>query len=133
MAVQSGSSYSTPTAYWRTASTVVSARLGVTPYHVHVPSFGDWGFVLAQAGGVPPELRLSPNAPPLRFLDGEVLRSAAVFPGTAARSNWPRRPSTTHGSCRTCGRATSGRELGWARRLGGRWRSASSSALNVAA
>jgi spermidine synthase len=78
--VQSGSPYSTPTAYWRTVSTVASAGLSVTPYHVHVPSFGDWGFVLAQAGGAPPELSLSPTAPELRFLDGAVLRAAGVFP-----------------------------------------------------
>ncbi|MGH3900667.1 MAG: hypothetical protein ACRDTA_20955, partial [Pseudonocardiaceae bacterium] len=50
-------------------STVASAGLAVTPYHVHVPSFGDWGFVLAQASGTPPELRISPAAPELRFLD----------------------------------------------------------------
>ncbi|HKR51224.1 MAG TPA: polyamine aminopropyltransferase [Pseudonocardiaceae bacterium] len=78
--VQSGSPYSTPTAYWRTVSTVASAGLSVTPYHVHVPSFGDWGFVLAQAGGAPPELSLSPSVPELRFLDGAVLQAAGVFP-----------------------------------------------------
>ncbi len=77
--VQSGSPYSTPQAYWRTVATVASAGLGVTPYHVHVPSFGDWGFTLAQAGG-PPPLTLSPRAPELRFLDDAVLAAAAVFP-----------------------------------------------------
>jgi spermidine synthase len=77
--VQSGSPYSTPTAYWRTVATVESAGLGATPYHVHVPSFGDWGFTLARAGD-PPPLRLSPRAPALRFLDGSVLAAAGVFP-----------------------------------------------------
>ncbi|MGH3871119.1 MAG: polyamine aminopropyltransferase [Pseudonocardiaceae bacterium] len=80
VAVQAGSPYSTPTAYWRTVSTVASAGLAVMPYHVHVPSFGDWGFVLAQIGGTPPELRISPSAPELRFLDDAVLAAAAVFP-----------------------------------------------------
>lgn len=79
LVVQSGSPYSTPRAYWRTVSTIASAGLGVTPYHVHVPSFGDWGFTLAQAGG-PPPLELSPRAPALRFLDGPGLAAAAVFP-----------------------------------------------------
>ncbi|MGH3812663.1 MAG: polyamine aminopropyltransferase, partial [Pseudonocardiaceae bacterium] len=90
--VQSGSPYSTPTAYWRTVSTVSSAGLSVTPYHVHVPSFGDWGFVLAQAGGVPPELRISPTAPELQFLDGAVLAAAAVFPRDRSPQQLP--PST---------------------------------------
>ncbi|MGH3884737.1 MAG: polyamine aminopropyltransferase [Pseudonocardiaceae bacterium] len=90
--VQSGSPYSTPTAYWRTVSTVASAGLTVTPYHVHVPSFGDWGFALAQAGGLPPELRISPNAPELRFLDDAVLQAAAVFPRDRSPQQLP--PST---------------------------------------
>lgn len=90
--VQAGSPYSTPTAYWRTASTVASAGLAVTPYHVHVPSFGDWGFVLAQPGPEPPPLALSAGAPELRFLDDAVLQAAAVFP----RDRSPQRlaPST---------------------------------------
>jgi len=79
VAVQSGSPYSTPTAFWRTVATVESAGLGATPYHVHVPSFGDWGFTLARRGD-PPPLRLSPRAPQLRFLDDAVLAAAGVFP-----------------------------------------------------
>ncbi len=79
MSVQAGSPYSTPDAYWRTVSTVRSAGLGVTPYHVHVPSFGDWGFVLAQAGP-PPTPALSANAAPRKFLDPATLAGAAVFP-----------------------------------------------------
>ena len=79
LVVQSGSPYSTPQAYWRTVSTVASGGLGVTPYHVFVPSFGDWGFTLAQAGG-PPPLVLSPRAPELRFLDAAGLAASGVFP-----------------------------------------------------
>lgn len=78
--VQAGSPYSTPSAFWRTVSTLRSAGLGVAPYHVHVPSFGDWGFAQAQVGGTAPELGLSPQAPPLRFLDEAVLAAATVFP-----------------------------------------------------
>lgn len=79
MVVQSGSPYSTPDAYWRTVSTVESVGLGATPYHVYVPSFGDWGYVLAQPGPAP-ELALSPNAAPRQFLDAQTLATAAVFP-----------------------------------------------------
>ena len=78
--VQAGSPYSTPLAYWRTVSTIRSAGLAVTPYHVLVPSFGDWGFALGRAGDAPPPLALSGEAPPLRFLDADVLSAAAVFP-----------------------------------------------------
>ena len=35
-----------------------------------MPSFGNWGFVLATPDhGTPPPLRLSPDAPGLRYLD----------------------------------------------------------------
>ena len=59
---------------------LASAGLAVTPFHVHVPSFGDWGFVLAAPSEDAPALALSPAAPPLRFLDEQVLAAAAVFP-----------------------------------------------------
>lgn len=81
MAVQAGSAFSTPTAYWRTVSTVRSAGFAATPYHVHVPTFGDWGFVLARRGPTPPTPRVAPDAPPLRFLDQRVLDAATVFGG----------------------------------------------------
>jgi spermidine synthase len=92
VSVQAGSAYSTPTAYWRTISTIASAGLAVTPYHVHVPSFGDWGFALARAEEPAPAPTLSPAAPPLRFLDDAVLATAAVFPKDRAPQALP--PST---------------------------------------
>lgn len=83
--VQSGSPYSTPDAYWRTVSTVDAAGMAVTPYHVYVPSFGDWGFVLAQRGDEPPELQLPHDVPELQFLDEEILAAAALFPNDRPR------------------------------------------------
>ena len=79
MVVQSGSPYSTQTAFWRTVSTIVAAGYAVTPYHVYVPTFGDWGFALARRGDGPPRPTVPPNAPPLRFLDQSVLDAATVF------------------------------------------------------
>lgn len=79
MVVQSGSPYSTPRQFWRTEATVGSAGWGTTPYHVHVPTFGDWGFVLAAKDGRPPDLRLRSDVDELRYLDAGVLRSAAEF------------------------------------------------------
>lgn len=81
LVVQAGSPFSTPTAFWRTVSTIRAAGYAVTPYHVHVPTFGDWGFVLARGGDRPPTPKLPPDAPPLRFLDQPVLDAATVFAG----------------------------------------------------
>lgn len=49
--IQAGSPYFAPEAYWGVAESVRRAGLAVTPYHVDVPSFGDWGFLLAGASG----------------------------------------------------------------------------------
>jgi spermidine synthase len=92
MVVQSGSPYSTQTAFWRTVSTITAAGYAVTPYHVYVPTFGDWGFALARRGDAAPQPVLAPNLPPLRFLDKSVLEAATVFaPDVRPR---PLEPST---------------------------------------
>jgi spermidine synthase len=79
MVVQAGSPYSTLIAFWRTVSTIEAAGYAVTPYHVYVPTFGDWGFALARRGDTPPRPTMPPNAPPLRFLNQSVLDAASVF------------------------------------------------------
>ncbi|MGK2869587.1 MAG: polyamine aminopropyltransferase [Mycobacterium sp.] len=78
--VQAGSPFSTPNAFWRTVSTLGSAGFAVTPYHVHVPTFGDWGFALARRGSAAPTPTVPDDAPALRFLNQEVLDAATVFP-----------------------------------------------------
>lgn len=45
--VQSTSPYFAPEAFWCVVKTVAAAGLNVYPYHVYVPSFGDWGYTLA--------------------------------------------------------------------------------------
>jgi spermidine synthase len=78
LVVQSGSPYFAPRTFDCIDASIRSAGLETTPYHVNVPSFGDWGFILAQAG-TKPALRLDPPEP-LRFLDEENLEAAAIFP-----------------------------------------------------
>lgn len=77
--VQAGSPYFAPQVYWCIEASLRAAGLATTPYHVDVPSFGDWGFLLAQAGPQPPAPDLRPPAP-LRSLDAQVLAAATVFP-----------------------------------------------------
>lgn len=91
MVVQSSSAYTTPDVFWRIGSTLSAAGCGaVIPYHVHVPTFGDWGFQLCGPTGT--ELRLRGDTPELRFLTDEVLAAAGVF----GADNQPRdlEPST---------------------------------------
>ncbi|MFR9723178.1 polyamine aminopropyltransferase [Streptomyces sp. MS19] len=80
LVVQSGSPFFAPRTYWSVDASLAEAGFATTPYQVDVPSFGNWGFVLAAAGDAPPALRLPADVPPLRFLDDAVLDAATVFP-----------------------------------------------------
>ncbi len=60
--------------YWTVATTIESAGLHATPYHANVPSFGEWGYIIAshrpwrQPAALPEGLRyLSPSTLPLLF------------------------------------------------------------------
>jgi spermidine synthase len=68
--------------YWTVATSLEAAGLTTTPYHAHVPSFGEWGFILASRR----PFRL-PTALPqgLRFLTVEGLPGMLQFPPDMAR------------------------------------------------
>lgn len=76
--VQSGSPYFAPKSFWCVGTTLRAAGLSTTPYHVDVPSFGDWGFHLVSTAPVTPLSIAPPSA--LRFLTPDLLESATVFP-----------------------------------------------------
>ena len=74
MSVQSTSPLVAPKAYWTVSTTLEAAGLTTRGYHVYVPSFGEWGFVLAsnrpigKPGPLPAGLKfLTPNADSLAF------------------------------------------------------------------
>ncbi|MEQ1685919.1 MAG: polyamine aminopropyltransferase [Burkholderiaceae bacterium] len=68
--------------FWTVATTIEAAGLATTPYHAHVPSFGEWGFMLASRR--PYKL---PTALPvgLRFLSLDGLVPLFNFPLDMAR------------------------------------------------
>ncbi|MQA11377.1 MAG: polyamine aminopropyltransferase [Pseudonocardiaceae bacterium] len=91
--VQAGSPYFAPKAFWCIASTMREAGLTGTPFQVSVPSFGEWGFHLARADRSAPPLRLAPDTPRLRSLDGPTLRAGGTFPPD--RAPLPNMPVST--------------------------------------
>jgi spermidine synthase len=63
--------------FWTVVQTIESAGLIATPYHVNVPSFGEWGFVIASHR----PWRLPQTLPAgLRFLDLQSLPLMFDFP-----------------------------------------------------
>lgn len=82
-ATQATSPYFAPKAFWSIHQSMLQVWPHTAPYHAHVPSFGDWGFVAASQSPLPLDgLEL---AVPTRFLDPPTLRSLFVFPPDMAR------------------------------------------------
>lgn len=90
LAVQSGSPLFARSGYWSVVHTLQATRnpvvpgqgLSVLPYHVYVPSFGDWGFTLASLRPLTDRpLTDRPLSLPqgLRYLTPQVWREEQVF------------------------------------------------------
>jgi spermidine synthase len=96
MVVQSTSPFFAREAFWCVGETLKHTpsvgpegvgRLHVRPYHLNVPSFGEWGFILASAsdqGLKAPSEQLSP-LPETRFLTPKVEEAMFVFPKDLAQ------------------------------------------------
>jgi spermidine synthase len=81
-AVQTTSPLIARRSFWTVVATLEAVGLTATPYHAHVPSFGEWGFVIA--GRRPVRADLEPP-PGLRFLTREGLPALYQFPPDMAR------------------------------------------------
>ena len=77
LVVQSTSPMFARQSFWSIVATLQRAGLRTWPYHVYVPSFGEWGFVIAGVGEytVPRTLPAS-----LRYLTASALPSLFDFP-----------------------------------------------------
>jgi spermidine synthase len=76
-ATQATSPYFARETFWSIVHTAADVDLKTWPYHVYVPSFGDWGFVLVARH----ELDLARFSPrvPMRYLNAEVLATSLIF------------------------------------------------------
>lgn len=78
MAIQSTSPFAAPKSFWCIDATIRSAGFSTLPYHSYVPSFGEWGYVLAT--NKPPENMFAHFPPGLRFLNEQTLPHMFIFP-----------------------------------------------------
>ena len=82
VAIQSTSPLVSRQAFWCIVETVRAVGFEVAPYHASVPSFGEWGFVVASREPFQVPRRFPDN---LRFLTPTIARSLFEFPADMAR------------------------------------------------
>jgi len=82
VAVQSGSPYVSPGAFWTVAATLEEAGFTTRPYHANVPSFGEWGFMLAANGPIAERGRILPGG---RFVTAATEAGLFAFPPDMSR------------------------------------------------
>ncbi len=75
---QSTSPYFAPKPFWIIYNTIEEAGFKTRPYHVYVPSFGDWGFTMGTKGiqFKPEDVELEVST---KFLSNEQLEKLFVF------------------------------------------------------
>ena len=76
--VQSTSPFFAPHAFWTIDATLRDVGMRTWPYHAYVPSFGEWGFILAS-----PQHDFKPPASyrlPMRYLNEATTREMFDFP-----------------------------------------------------
>jgi len=83
MVIQSTSPYVAPKSFWTVDRTLQSVGLHTVPYHNYVPSFGEWGYIMAMenASYKKPQQYL----PGMRFMSKESFDQMLYFPKDMAR------------------------------------------------
>lgn len=76
--IQSTSPYVAPKSFWCIDTTIQSVGLYTRPYHNYVPSFGEWGYIMAMPD---PDHKWFDNFPAtLKYLNTSTVQQMMVFP-----------------------------------------------------
>jgi len=78
MVTQASSPLFSHKAFWSIKKTLQSTGLYTQPYHTYIPSFGEWGFVVASH--FPIDFRTQNPLKSLKYLNSEVMRTMTTFP-----------------------------------------------------
>lgn len=82
--VQSTSPYVAPKAFWCVEATIRAAGFYTIPYHAYVPSFGEWGYIMAmnRTWQIPEKY---PDS--LRFVNASTVAAMLQFPADMIEQN----------------------------------------------
>ncbi|MBD1367470.1 polyamine aminopropyltransferase [Mucilaginibacter sp. ZT4R22] len=83
MVIQATSPYVAPKSFWTVDTTLRSVGLHTIPYHNYVPSFGEWGYIMATEN--PVYKKPSTFLPGMRFITKESLDLMFYFPKDMAK------------------------------------------------
>lgn len=86
LVIQSTSPFVARKSFWIINQTLEREGFVTEPYHCFVPSFGEWGFVLASNDRIRHDAKLPAD---LKFLSSETLHQLFVFPPDMARLESP--------------------------------------------
>lgn len=78
--IQATSPYYAPHAFWSIEQTLMASGFTTTPYHLYVPSFGEWGFIIANHGDLGKFAPPSDFAVKTQYLTPSVARAMFEFP-----------------------------------------------------
>ena len=80
--IQATSPYYARKSFWCIVATLEDAGLTTAPYHLYVPSFGEWGYIIAGRGNFVPPARF-PVTP--RSFDAQSVKGLFDFSPDMAR------------------------------------------------
>jgi spermidine synthase len=83
--IQSTSPLVARKSFWTVVRTLEEVGLQTAPYHAHVPSFGEWGFIVASRRPFKPVIKQDAFPKDLRFLNAQTLPQLFDFPLDMAR------------------------------------------------
>jgi spermidine synthase len=83
--VQATSPYYARESFWTIVATLEASGFQTAPYHALVPSFGEWGYILAGRAGDPPYASPTGVNVPTRFITAGTLPDLFRFPADMAR------------------------------------------------
>ncbi len=77
MVTQASSPIYTHRAFWSIDKSMESTGLKTLPYHTYIPSFGEWGFVLASKLNIKIDSTKLPKD--LKYLNNDIIEKSALF------------------------------------------------------
>lgn len=79
--IQSTSPYVAKKSFWCVDNTLHSVGFATSPYHVFVPAFGDWGYIMISHPEFNPDFNATTKFPSgLKFVTNNVVKTMFVFP-----------------------------------------------------